>query len=163
MRYKLTRSCRAGFCRFRAPIHYDSRRFVIESRRNGKSAPNILRRWRSRWLGIRRRHANSCNWRCSRHAFVYRADSIRRTIPFQFFIAFTPVIEPPLRKSHPTIFYFYWSIYPFTTPVIFLGFVAVFCHFACWLGALFFITSLAACLAFWYCAVKYFGQSHAEK
>jgi energy-converting hydrogenase Eha subunit A len=85
------------------------------------------------------------------------------TIPFQFFIAFTPVIEPPLRKSHPTIFYFYWSIYPFTTPVIFLGFVAVFCHFACWLGALFFITSLAACLAFWYCAVKYFGQPHAEK
>jgi hypothetical protein len=72
-------------------------------------------------------------------------------IPFQIFIFFAP--PPPARKQRlsrsQTI---YWRIQRWSTVLILAGFVALFWHFFCWLGALFAIAVTLAYLAFSFCA-----------
>ena len=74
-------------------------------------------------------------------------------IPFQLVIFFTPIPltikeAQHLRETSQPLSWrlrLYWSINLFSTRFIIIGFVAIFWHFAWWLGVLF---SFAACTAY---------------
>jgi len=54
----------------------------------------------------------------------------------------------------------YWWTQLLSTPVIIIGFVAMFCHFAWWLGVLFALAASVAFRIFHYCAHEDFKQCH---
>ena len=75
-------------------------------------------------------------------------------IPFQIMIFFMPIpltikqVQHLRETSQPVSWSLrlYWSIHLFSTRLIVIGFVALFWHFAYWLGILF---ALAAWIAYW--------------
>jgi hypothetical protein len=91
-------------------------------------------------------------------------------IPFQIFVSIMPIsltIKEALHLratsqglSRPQCLQ--WLIQLLSTPAILIGFVAMFCHFAWWLGVLFALTALAAHCTFRYCATEHFKQ-HPEE
>src|SRR6266446_7560232 len=91
-------------------------------------------------------------------------------IPFQIIIFFMPIplsIKEAQRlraasQRLPWPLRLYWSIHLFSTPAIIIGFVAMFWHFAWWLGVLFALAAWAAYRIYRHCALEDFKQSPEE-
>jgi len=72
-------------------------------------------------------------------------------IPFQIILFFMPV--PPAREKALSLSQtVYWHIQTWSTPLILFGFVALFWHFAWWLGMSFSVAAYAAFRAYKFCA-----------
>jgi hypothetical protein len=91
-------------------------------------------------------------------------------IPFQIIIFFMPTpltikeVQHLRKTSQPLSWSLrlYWSIHLFSTPFIIIGFVAIFWHFAWWLGVLFAVAAWIAYRIFRDTAMEDFKQRPNE-
>jgi hypothetical protein len=78
-------------------------------------------------------------------------------IPFQILLFLTPIAQRIRPESRPLsrIQWIWPVIGPYSTCLILIGFVAMFWHFAWWLGVLFGLATLAAFLIFHSCVQEF--------